>query len=201
MFNSFHSFPHADPLYSIPDPIATRNETVTQMTSEIRGMVYNFARRFNLEFDDCLQHAALVMLEVWHRVPAECTNVKAYLCGTVKRELYKFLQQRGQETLSLDTPVAPDSQETFADMLQAFVQKRDEEREDFVEQVTHAALKECKLEEQVYARERYGLNSFNPVQSNWSCKPDYNRRADSMRGSIRRRFQKNPQVLALVDRP
>jgi hypothetical protein len=181
--------------------LAVRNDIVTQMFNEIRGMAYNFARRFNLEFDDCLQHAALTMLEVWPKIPADCTNVKAYLCGAIKWELYQFLSSRGQETLSLDASIAEGSAETFADMLQAFVRtQQDEEREDFVAQVTHAALKECKLEEQMYARERYGLNSFNPAPSNWSCKPNYNRRNDSMRASIQRNFRRNPQVLALVQK-
>ncbi len=178
--------------------LLSRNETITQMIGEIRGMVYNFARKFNLEFDDCLQHAALSMLEVWHRIPTDCSNVKAYLCGVVKRELYKFLQRRGQEMLSLDAPIAEDSTETFADMLQAFTQKRNEEREDFVTQATHAALKECKLEEQMYAREKFSMNAFDPVPPDCLSKPNYNRRNDSMRASIGRRFQKNPHILALI---
>jgi len=176
----------------------SRNETVAQMFNEIRPMVYNFARKFNLEFDDCLQEASVIMLETWQRIPDDCSNVKAYLNRCVRYRLYDFLRSRGQEALSLDTPVAPDSTETFADMLQAFVQTQDSEREDFVTQVTHAALKECRLEEQMYARERYGLNSFNPVPSNWSCKPNYSRRTDSMRASIKRNLSRNPQVLALM---
>jgi hypothetical protein len=176
----------------------SRNETVAQMFNEVRPMVYNFARKFNLEFDDCLQHVSLFMLEIWPKVPSDCTNVKAYLCGATKRALYKFLQARGQEALSLDAPVAEDSEETFADMLQAFVQKRDEEHEDFVTQVTHAALKECRLEEQMYARERFELNSFNPVPSNWSYKPNYGRTRDSMCASVKRKLSRNYQVLALM---
>lgn len=176
----------------------SRNETVAQMFNEVRPMVMNFARKFNLEFDDCLQHVSLFMLEIWPKVPSDCTNVKAYLCGCVKRSLYKFLQARGQEALSLDAPVAPDSEETFADMLQAFVQKRDEEHEDFVAQVTHAALKECRLEEQMYARDRFELNSFNPLLSDWRHKPNYDRTKDSMRASLKRNLSRNPQVLALV---
>lgn len=178
--------------------LKNRNDLVVEMFREVRPMVRNFAHKFNLEFDDCLQHAALFMLEVWPRIPPDCTNIKAYLCGAIKRELYKFLQQRGQEALSLDAPVAPDSEETFADMLQAFVQQRDEAREDFVTQVTHAALKQCRLEEQMYAREHFGLNSFNPVLPSWARKPNYNRTKDSMKASIKRNFTRNPHILALM---
>jgi len=177
-----------------------RDETVIQMFHEMRPMVMNFARKFNLEFDDCLQHVSLFMLEKWPRIPVDCTNVKAYLNGCVRRELYKFLQQRGQETLSLDAPVAPESKETFADMLQAFVHKRDEAREDFITQVTHAALKQCRLEEQMYAREQFGLNSFYPVPPDWSCKPNYDRTKDSMRASIKRKFLRNEQIQGLIQR-
>src|SRR6266550_4805458 len=87
--------------------VETRNETILEMFDGIRGMVYNFARKFNLEFDDCLQDSALIMLEVYSRIPSNC-NVNAYLCGAVKRELYQRLRSRGQETLSLDTPIASD---------------------------------------------------------------------------------------------
>src|SRR5437899_8116221 len=98
-----------------------RDVLIVQMFHEIRGMVYNFARNFNLEFDDCLQDACEIMLQVWPRIPAECSNVKAYLCGTVRRQLYKLLSSRRADTLSLDAPVSADSTDTFADMLQAFV--------------------------------------------------------------------------------
>lgn len=176
----------------------TRNETVVELINEIRGMIFNFARKFNLEFDDCFQHVSLFLLELWPRIPSDCRNIKAYLCGAAKRELYEFLRHRGQETLSLDAPITPDSTETFADMLQAFVQKRDEEREDFVEQVTHAALKQCKLEEQMYAREKYELNSFNPVLPHASSQPNYHRRGWNMKRSITTTLSKNAQVLALM---
>jgi hypothetical protein len=175
-----------------------RDDLIVQMFHELRGMIYNFARRHNLDFDDCLQDASLIMLEVWERIPAECSNIKAYLNGTVRRQLYKLLSSRCVDTLSLDAPVAEDSDETFADMLQAFVSAQDEKRADFVEQVTHAALKQCRLEEQMYARERFGLNSFNPIPSNWSYKPNYGRTKDSMCASIKRNFSRNPQVLALI---
>lgn len=175
-----------------------RNDTIAQMFEEIRPMVFNFARKFNLEFDDSLQHAALIMLEAWPRIPDDHPNVKGYLNIKVRYGLYDFLKQHGQEILSLDAPVAPDSEETFADMLQAFVKTRDEEREDFVTQVTHAALKQCRLEEQMYAREKFGLNSFNPVLPSWSHKPNYNRTKGSMRASIKRNFTRNPHLLALM---
>lgn len=177
---------------------ATRNEVISEMFQEVRPMVFNFARKFHLEFDDCLQHVTLCMLEKWPRIPSDCINVKAYLHGVARIELYHFLRLRGQETLSLDAPVAPEREETFADLLQAFVQQRDEEREDFVTQVTHAALKQCRLEEQMYARERFGLNSFHPVLPSWSPKPNYNRTKDSLCASMKRHLTRNPDVVALM---
>src|SRR5205807_6224299 len=100
----------------------------------------------------------LIMLEVWPRIPAECTNVKAYLCGTVRRGLYQLLRDRGAQTLSLDAPVTEDSTETFADMLQAFV-SQDTQRADYVAKTVHNALHGLSLEVQLHARDFYGLNS------------------------------------------
>ena len=117
-----------------------RDDLIVQMFHELRGMVYNFARNFNLEFDDCLQDACEIMLQVWPRIPAECSNVKAYLNGCVRRQLYKLLSKRGVQTLSLDTPIAEGSSESFADMLQAFVEQ-DTRRSEHVAKTVHSAGK------------------------------------------------------------
>src|SRR5438477_12736865 len=57
----------------------SRNETIPQLLDTMKGMIYNFSRKFNLEFDDCFQTAALIALEVWPRIPDDCANIGAYL--------------------------------------------------------------------------------------------------------------------------
>ncbi len=176
--------------------VETRNETILEMFDGIRGMVYNFARKFNLEFDDCLQDSALIMLEVYSRIPSNC-NVNAYLCGAVKRELYQRLRSRGQETLSLDTPIASDSTETFADMLEAFVEQ-DSKRSEEVTRTVHSALHNLSLEVQLHTRDFYKLGSYDPVLPRTSRKVTYGRRQEHMRASLKRSFRKDAQVLALM---
>ncbi|HEX3641380.1 MAG TPA: sigma factor [Ktedonobacteraceae bacterium] len=174
----------------------SRNETIPQLLNELKGMIFNFARKWDLEFDDCLQDAALIMLETWPRIPVECRNIGAYLNRTVRGELYRRL--RRENTLSLDAPITPDSTETFADMLAAYVVVQDEKREDFVTACVHAGLKDCRLQEQQYARERFGLNAFNPVPSDLPDITYYQRSNMSMKNSIKLRLGRNPQVLALM---
>ena len=174
-----------------------RDDLIVQMFHELHGMVYNFARNFNLEFDDCLQHASLVMLEVWPRIPVECTNVKAYLCGAVRRALYQFLRSRGAETLSLDAPIASDSTETFADMLQAFVEQ-ESQRAAHVTETVHKALRKLPLEVQLHTRDFYSLGSYKPVLPRTSRKVAYGRQKRYMRQSLKTAFRRNPQVLALI---
>ena len=173
-----------------------RDDLIVQMFHEIRGMVYNFARNFNLEFDDCLQDACEIMLQVWPRIP-DGANVKAYLCGTVRRQLYKLLQSRGVQTLSLDAPIAPDSGETFADMLEAFVEQ-DTRRSALIEKTVHSALQKLSLEVQLHTRDFYGLGSYTPVLPRTSRKVVYGRQKRYMRRSLKHSFRRNPQVLALM---
>jgi hypothetical protein len=182
---------------SFENLLFSRNDIIIQMVDEIRGMVYNFARRFNLDFDDCLQDASLIMLEVWPRIPVDCANVQAYLNGCVRRGLFECLRRRGMETLSLDRPVAEHSKETFADMLQAFVEQ-DMRRVNHVTRTVHSALHGLSLEVQLHTRDFYGLGSYVPVLPRTSRKVVYGRQKRSMRESLKRAFRRNPQVLALM---
>jgi len=159
-------------------------------------MIYNFARKFELEFDDCLQNAALVMLEVWPRIP-EGANVGAYLNGCVRRELYGLLKSHGVQTLSLDAPVSPDSNASFADMLEAFVEQ-DTRRSEQVAKTVHAALHNLSLEVQLHTRDYYGLGDYSPRMPRTVRKVAYGRQKRHMRESLRHSFRRNPQVLALM---
>ena len=165
------------------------------MFHELRGMVLNFARRFNLEFDDCLQDAALIMLEVWSRIPADCANVDAYLNRVVHSELYRRL--RKENTLSLDAPIAEGKTETFADMLEAFV-AQDSRRSEQVTKTVHNALHGLSLEVQLHTRDYYGIGSYDPVLPRSSRKVVYGREKHHMRASLKRAFRKDAQVLALM---
>ena len=172
-----------------------RDDIIVQMFHELRGMVFNFARRFNLEFDDCLQDAALIMLEVWSRIPAECANVGAYLNCVVHSELYRRL--RKENTLSLDAPIAEGKTETFADMLEAFV-AQDSRRSEQVTKTVHNALHGLSLEVQLHVRDFYKLGSYDPVLPRTAHKVAYGRKKEHMRASLKRSFHKDTQVLALM---
>jgi DNA-directed RNA polymerase specialized sigma24 family protein len=174
-----------------------RNNVVTAMLDELRGMVFNFAKRFELEFEDCLQHAALVMLEVWPRLPDDCRSVPAYLRTCVRYKLYDILRARGQETLSLDKRVSPDSTQTFADMLQAFVEQETARSERMIDAV-HKTLRKQSLEVQLHASEFYKLGSYKPVLPSTRRKVVYGRKKESMRQSFRRALRKDQHVLALM---
>src|SRR5205823_4252734 len=135
-----------------------------------------------LDFDDCCQDAAIIMLEVWHRLPENCAYIAAYMNKVVRSELYRRL--RKDTTVSLDAPVSADSDTTFADMLADFVQVQDTQREDFVTACVHSALKECRLQEQQWARRRFEMNAFNPVPSTSGLKDivDYYGRSSDRSG-------------------
>jgi len=173
-----------------------RNSVVTAMLDQMRGMVFNFARKFNLEFEDCLQHAALVMLEVWPRLPEDCRNIPAYLQACVRYKLYDYLRAR-QETLSLDRPVSPESTETFADMLEAFVEQETERTKRVIETV-HRTLRKQSLEVQLHAAEFYKLGSYKPALPSVRRKVVYGRKQEHMRQSFRKALRRDRHVLALM---
>lgn len=174
-----------------------RDDVVTEMFNSLRGMVSNFAYKFGLDFDDCLQDASLIMLEVWPRIPPECTNVKAYLNGTVRNTLYKRLNSHCVETVPLEMPVSPDSQATFADMLEV-PPERDTSKADHTTKTVHSALHKLSLEVQLHAMAFYGLNSYKPVLPRTSCKVRYGRRKVCMRRSLKIALGKDTRVLALL---
>lgn len=187
----------------IQNDIALRNQIITTMLEEVKPMVYNFSRKFELEFDDCLQEASLLMLEVWPKAPV--SNIKPYLHGTVRRGLYKMLRPG---TLSLEAERNEDGA-TFLDMLQAYESKRSEDELDYLDKVTevvHSVLSKCRIEEQEYAVRAFELPDYTPVpptnhpHANYPRKRDKPRRANQMRESVKRTFRKHPQVQALVSR-
>ena len=190
----------------LTNDLYSRNETIVNLVNNMKGMLFNFARAYQLDFDDVLQDAAIIALEVWPRIPVDCANVGAYLNRCIRGELYRRLSRDHKEhTASIDAPVSADSDTTFADMLADFTQheaKQREQREDDVAEAIHAALKQCRLQEQRYCRARYGLNSFNPVPGPLPDIVNSRGRDDrsnmSLRNSVMRRFRRDPQLLALM---
>lgn len=175
-----------------------RDTVVLEMFSSLRGMVSNFAYKFGLDFDDCLQDASLIMLEVWPKIPEGCPNAKAYLNGVVRNTLYKrWLQAQRFETYSLDEPLTPDCAETYADMLEV-PPVQDTRRSDHITKTVHVALRSLSLEVQLHAMAFYGLSSYKPVLPRTACKVKYGRRKVCMRKSLAVAFRKDARVLALL---
>jgi hypothetical protein len=192
-----------------------RNETVLAMLDEVRPMLWSFVLKYRLEFEEAYQHAAWLMLETWHKLPADCTNVKAYLNATVRRGLYHMLKKNieyDNDALSLESctkggmPLADTLEATESCRTEAELQRveAEEHRSKQVVEVVHSALRECRTEEQEYVRRVYRLVDYTPVVNerlayrSKQVKQDRNPR--SIRRSVNGVLRKNPQVLALVQR-
>jgi hypothetical protein len=184
-----------------------RDICITEMLDEVRGMVRNFAIKFALDFDDCHQQAAFIMLKAWPKIPDHVANKKAYLNGCVRRELHQVLRDN-IETLSLDVAATQDG-ETFLNRLQACETGRTEAELDYLDKLTevvHAVLQECRIEEQEHAKKSYELTTYTPVapiKPREACrdiKTDKPRRTYSLRKSIKCVFRNHPQVQALIQR-
>ena len=195
-------------------PVTERDVVILEMLEEIRPMLWNFVLKYRLEFEEAYQHAAWLMLEVWSKVPIDCVNVKGYLNATVRRGLYHMLRRNieyDNDALSLETTCI-ESGTPLADILEATEScrteaelQRDEAEVQHVEQiieVVHAALRECRTEEQEYVRRVYGLSDYTLVANEKlayrSKQVKQNRDARSLRRSVQNVFRKHPQVLSLI---
>jgi DNA-directed RNA polymerase specialized sigma24 family protein len=184
-----------------------RDACIIEMLDEIQGMVHNFSYKYRMDYDDCYQHACLLMLQVWPKIP-DGYNVKAYLNAVIRRGLCQLLKEHidySNDILSLDMACTEDGG-TLLDTLQAPEQscaEGERARVEKVEEVVHAALRECRTEEQEYAVKRYELTAYTPVQNEkvaYRGLVKKKRRAEHMKTSIKKVFYRHPQVLALVQR-
>jgi hypothetical protein len=187
---------------------ATRDETVLMMLEEVRPMVWSFVLKYRLEFEEAYQHAAWLMLEVWYTMPTDCTNIKAYLNATVRRGLYHMLKKNIEyDNDALNLEACTKGGVPLVDTLEATESGRTEAELDYLDKVTevvHAALRECRTEEQEYACKNFGLVNYTPVANEKlayrSKQVKQERDVRSVRRSVQGVFRKNPQVQGLIQR-
>jgi hypothetical protein len=197
------------PAECVSNDIALRNQLITTMMDEIRPMLWSFVLKYRLEFEEAYQHAAWLMLEVWHRLPDDCADVKAYLNATVRRGLYHMLKKNiDYDKLALSLEMArTESGASIGDTLEACQSVRTEDELDYLDKVTeavYAALRECRTEEQEWARKNYGLENYIPVANERrafrSKQVKQERDVRSIRRSVQGVLRKHPQVQALIQR-
>jgi hypothetical protein len=192
----------------------------TTMLDDFQPLFRKFSREYNcMDYDDCVQHASLLMLETWAKLPdsVNAKNVEAYLYGVCRRGLYQLLVRkvdRSVATQSLDRPRKDDGTMCLADTIQATESRRTEAELDYLDEVTetvHSALRSCRIEEQEYAVKAFELPDYTPVAPMNYSKTGFTalyhkrnfdkpRRADNMRRSMKAMFSKHPQVLSLLQR-
>jgi len=195
----------------ILNDITLRNHLITTMLGESEKMIRNFSRKYRMDYEECYQHASLLMLEVYPGIPDDY-NVKAYLNATVRRGLYTLLKRHidySNATVSFEKPIDENDERTYLDILQAPEQSYIEDDEKVpafsaseMTEAVYAALHECRIDEQEYAVTVFKLTDYVPVapakpRLNY-CLKDKPRRTDNMLRSIKRVFGKHPQVQALV---
>ena len=193
---------------STSSDVTSRDNCIIEMLEEVKRMVSHFSRKYRMDYDDCYQHASLLMLETYPKIP-DSYNVKAYLNATVRRGLFQLFKRHAEyntHAFSLEMPRNEDGF-TLADNLQAPVQSYIEEDEKgpevSVSEVVHTVLRECRIEEQEYAVMAFGLTDYMPVpnkKQSHSSLLKQERRTDNLLRSIKRVFRKHAQVQALVQR-
>jgi hypothetical protein len=174
------------------------------MLSESEKMIRNLAHKFHMDFEDCLQEAACDMLENWDKIPATCTNVKAYLNRCIYNRITELRKKR-LDTFSLEAPIDCHRQDSYADILEAPEQTLDTTQVDYIIDTVHSALRECMLEEQEYTVKAFEMHAFSPVaparrRPGLKAFRDINQRGEigNIRKSMMTVMRKNPQVQGLL---
>jgi len=190
----------------VKNDIALRNQLISSTLEQSRGMVRNLALKFHFDVEDCMQEAAIEMLEAWDRIPATCTNKKAYLHRCVRNRIIELRKNR-LDIISMDMPLAKGPHETLAETFVAPEQTADTTQVDHIIDTIHSALRVCMIEEQEYAVHIYDMNAYTPVaparrRPGLKASRDFhdNKEMGNIRKSMITALRKHPRVQALIQR-
>jgi hypothetical protein len=184
----------------------SRDNIITETLRRITPSTRRFANTCGLEFDDCIQEAALTMVQVWHLIPADCANIHAYLRVAAQHALYKAHPPKEMTVLSLDRRDEDDDiplADRIADKVDVLVEQ-DNARVDALISTMHAALRCLPLPVQEYARKRFEIFAYEPTPPSKKCarwgKPSDAYSMYSKARAMQTYLSRDPQVQALVQR-
>ena len=95
-----------------------REQLVLSLLTEVTPLIHKFAVAWHLEYDDLYQDAAIQIMSLIDQGIEHVANIHAYAKLRIhSRIIDKLRYVMYREACSLDAPVAPDSEATFADLL------------------------------------------------------------------------------------
>ncbi len=173
-----------------------RDETVVLALDYAMPMLRNLAHKCNVDVEDLRQASAVDALASFDQAMA-ARNPRAYMQTVIKHAAVDYISTCRYE-ISLDKPLTEESDTTLSDMLAAPA----DVPQDYTEldarcAILHTALKKLPLEEQMYIREVYDLNAFNPVPR-WDRKPNYHRSRKTMSKMALRRLRADQELKASI---
>lgn len=183
----------------LPNYTTDRDEVIVKVLQTLRRTLYNYAVAFRLDVDDLVQECAIILLEVWPRVPQNA-NTGAYLFAVARNSLSRFIPK--DETLSLDMPIS-ETGLTLADTIASPNSPQiDYDYIDYVIRVVHLALKQLPPEVQIYATETFEITGYQhprcTKQMSAYVQSVYKRRRKAdMKKELIKSFQSNPAILDL----
>lgn len=174
-----------------------KGETVIHVLDRAMPMLQNMAIRCCVDVEDLRQAGAVAVLAFFERAMS-ARNPLAYFQTVIRSAAADYIHTCQYED-SLDAPFSEEDETTRGDLLAA----PSDVPQDYSEvdrrcAALHAALKRLPLEEQMYIREVYGLNAFNPVPADWSVKPRYDRSRHCMSQTAYRRLRADQELAAAI---
>jgi Sigma-70 region 2 len=162
--------------------LAYRDESVLEVLSHAKRMIYNYAVAYRLDIEDITQDLACKLLELWDRASLK-DSPKGYLYGVARKHLIRITspyekpsndeRSLSERPLSLDIPVHED--DMLGDMLPAIehgLSREEEIRMDTVILIVHGILRKCSQDVQIYAIRVFELTSYEPAFQMPEYKPD-----------------------------
>jgi len=115
----------------------------------------------NMDTDDALQEASLIILEALRQLPAAHTNPVGFICMVLRNQLiirYRQMQRAALPVISMDETLYEDGETTLADLLPSPSIVGENARLEAL----YEALHRLPTEEQTHLKQTYDLYSFTP---------------------------------------
>jgi hypothetical protein len=154
---------------------------------EAAAMLHNLATRYDQDFEELYQEAAIILLERLQKMPQGIQNIRAYLHSAIRLNSLDHISSHYRmrdavRTTSLDEPLTEDNDGTLADMLAAPPDLADQNMTEADQKTAalYASLRCSSKGRRRYIREIFDLNAYQPVIYDYKT-----REKDRARAAIR----------------
>ncbi|HZU00277.1 MAG TPA: hypothetical protein VFA10_11475 [Ktedonobacteraceae bacterium] len=181
----------------------TRDAFIVTALDRATGMLKNLAYRCGIDdWQDLRQAAAIELLAYWLRIES-ARDPQAYAHTVIRTAALQYIRTC-DHLVSLDEPIHEESDTPLHELLEPPTDcPTDLALQDTKAAIVHQALRKLPLEVQLYLREVYALNGYNPVlpcmQDGTYRKPNYHRSRQALSKMAYRHLRADSELAAALE--